>query len=212
MTRVKICGIRSVAEALAVCELGADAVGVLVGPHTEVQQHFVASVIAREILTSLPPFTQGVLVTTSTSVREICELITLTSTSVVQIHNELPTTDLEAIRAAHPHVRVIGVATVVDETSILYAQRITPHITAVLLDSAKRGSMGSVHDWTLSDRIAASLSVPTILAGGLNPENIERAIESVHPYAVDVRSGVCDHTGSLDLKKVAQFITNAKRV
>ena len=82
--------------------------------------------------------------------------------------------------------------------------------TAVLLDAYKAGvpgGTGEVFDWHL---IPAGLSKPLILAGGLTPENVEDAVNTVQPYAVDVSGGVEQQKGVKDPIKVMQFINGAK--
>jgi phosphoribosylanthranilate isomerase len=67
-----------------------------------------------------------------------------------------------------------------------------------------------VHDWSISRKIVATLQIPVILAGGLRPENLVRAVEAVQPYAVDVNSGVEFANGEKDPKRVKEFIRLAK--
>lgn len=67
-----------------------------------------------------------------------------------------------------------------------------------------------MHDWKLSRKVKESINIPVFLAGGLNAENVQKAIEEVEPYGVDVCSGVRTN-GSLDEKKLAAFINNVRR-
>jgi phosphoribosylanthranilate isomerase len=87
---------------------------------------------------------------------------------------------------------------------------------AVLLDSFAKGMSGGtglVHDWNLSERVKWAINpLPLILAGGLTPENVQKAIHSVKPYAVDVSTGVESHPGIKDPAKVLAFIRNVKEV
>jgi phosphoribosylanthranilate isomerase len=87
---------------------------------------------------------------------------------------------------------------------------------AVLVDSfvaGRFGGTGKVHDWELSKRVRQKVHPkPLILAGGLNPENVQDAVRVVKPYAVDVSSGVESQPGIKDSKKVFEFIKNAKEV
>jgi phosphoribosylanthranilate isomerase len=87
---------------------------------------------------------------------------------------------------------------------------------AVLLDSfvnGKYGGTGRVHDWKLSRNIRDRLNpIPLILAGGLTPFNVTEAVKIVHPYAVDVSTGVESSPGVKDSRKMFEFINNAKKV
>jgi phosphoribosylanthranilate isomerase len=101
---------------------------------------------------------------------------------------------------------------VTDETSIEVAAHASQYVHALLLDTAHKGVTGGTgitHDWSISAAIVQKVSVPVILAGGLNPENVQEAIKHVRPYAVDVRSGVSDSTGEKNTEKMHAFIRNA---
>ena len=91
------------------------------------------------------------------------------------------------------------------------AIRISESVDALLLDSGnpnliikELGGTGRVHNWHLSRQIRTYTKCPIFLAGGLKPENIREAIETVEPFAVDVCSGVRTN-GKLDLKKLERF-------
>ncbi len=215
MTRIKICGNRSVNEALLAARSGADAVGILVGPHTESQKHFVTPETARDILTALPPFVQGVIVTTHESIESIAALISVTGTSVVQCHSHITPAHISTLRVQFPYVQFIAVVHVQDSSSVERAQSFEAAAHALLLDTSLKGTTGGTgvtHDWSVSADIVRTVSIPVILAGGLNPENVRGAIAQVRPYAVDVRSGVCRATGEKDEEKVRTFISHAHTV
>jgi len=73
------------------------------------------------------------------------------------------------------------------------------------------GGTGITHDWNISKMIVESYKIPIILAGGLNPDNIEEAVNKVKPYAVDVNSGVKGEDGFKDYEKLKKFIQKAKK-
>jgi len=73
------------------------------------------------------------------------------------------------------------------------------------------GGTGNTHDWEISRELVASVNVPVFLAGGLNAENVEEAIRTVKPFAVDVCSGVRTN-GKLDKQKLQAFISAVKQV
>ena len=96
------------------------------------------------------------------------------------------------------------------------AAAIAPYVDAILLDSGnpsletkELGGTGRTHDWSVSRRICDSVNVPIYLAGGLKPENVQEAIEQVHPYALDVCSGVRTN-GQLDEQKLEAFFSHIK--
>jgi len=96
------------------------------------------------------------------------------------------------------------------------AVRISRTVDAILLDSGnpnlrvkELGGTGRVHNWQLSRRIREQASCPVFLAGGLKPENVKEAIETVEPFAVDVCSGVRTN-GLLDAEKLGRFISEVR--
>jgi phosphoribosylanthranilate isomerase len=215
MTRVKICGNRSVAEALIAAQSGADAVGILVGPHSESQKHFVTTETACDILAALPPFIRGVIVTTYSTEADITSLIEMTGATVVQCHSDIQPRTLATLRERFPAVHFIAVVHVAGSDTIEIAHTFASVAHALLLDTAYKGAAGGTgvtHDWSVSADIVRAVSVPVILAGGLNPENVRDAIAQVRPYAVDVRSGVCTITGEKNEEKMKAFINHAHTV
>ena len=88
-------------------------------------------------------------------------------------------------------------------------------VDAYILDTInlvenKVGGTGMTHDWSISSEVVKKTNLPIILAGGLNPDNVATAIETVRPFCVDVNSGVKDSRGFKEPKKLLAFINNAK--
>ncbi len=81
----------------------------------------------------------------------------------------------------------------------------------LLLDTkgASGGGTGEVHDWSVSSKICKAVKVPVILAGGLNPSNVQKAVGRVNPFGVDVASGVETKPGRKDRKMVDKFVNEA---
>jgi phosphoribosylanthranilate isomerase len=107
---------------------------------------------------------------------------------------------------------------VIDERSVDEALAISEMADAILLDSGnpnlkikELGGTGRVHDWKLSRQIRDKSKCPIFLAGGLNPDNVRQAIQEVHPFAIDVCSGVRTD-GKLDRIKLELFIRNASGI
>jgi phosphoribosylanthranilate isomerase len=168
--------------------------------------------IARDILQSLPPFVTGVLVTTCSTAEEIQKLINTTGATIVQCHSDIQPEYIAQLRSQFPAVKFIAVVHITDQKSIEAAMHASRYTDALLLDTAYKGAAGGTgitHDWSISAAIIQKVSVPVILAGGLNPENVQEAITAVRPYAVDVRSGVSDSTGEKNTEKMQAFIRNA---
>jgi phosphoribosylanthranilate isomerase len=135
-------------------------------------------------------------------------------TGTIQIVDLLNEGTYSQIRIALPGVKLVQVIHVIDKGSVDLAVKLSEDVDALLLDSGnpnlavkELGGTGRVHDWSLSREIRVKAKCPVILAGGLKPENVGKAIEEVQPFAVDVCSGVRTN-GMLDREKLRNFIGN----
>jgi phosphoribosylanthranilate isomerase len=133
---------------------------------------------------------------------------------VVQLHGDLGVPALRELRTLLSPRKIIGKVSVEDETAVARAREIEPFVDAIVLDTRDRatdrvGGTGMVHDWSISARIASAAGVPVILAGGLTPDNVARAISAVKPWGVDVNSGVETSDGRKDEDRMRRFIAAA---
>ena len=211
--RVKICGITREEDLAVAVAAGADAVGFVVG--APLSPRNVSLEKAEKLISLVPIFVDSVLVMVPTSTDELSKTCKKLNPNSLQIHGEnLPgafslrdkLSNTHLIRAVSAnHVSVIKVAA---DASKLF--------DAILIDTCtdgKYGGTGVTHDWELSKRVRQIIHpMPLILAGGLSPENIRDAVNTVQPYAVDVSSGVEQKPGFKDERKVMEFIKNAKDV
>jgi phosphoribosylanthranilate isomerase len=212
--RVKICGIRNLAEALEAVSAGADALGFLVGL-AYASDDAVDATTARQIIDKVPPYVSTVLVTHEADPARIVRMCQTAGCTTVQLHGELPPRRIPDLRAALPGVRITAVVHVVDETALTAAAATAEFADAVHLDTrtAERlGGTGITHDWTISARIVRKVAKPVILAGGLTPDNVREAIDTVRPFAVDVNSGVEDHDGAKSSVLLRAFVRRAKGI
>ncbi|RLI87392.1 MAG: phosphoribosylanthranilate isomerase [Candidatus Altiarchaeales archaeon] len=207
MTRVKICGITNKEDALIAINYGADAIGVI---NVKGTPRFVDLNKAREIFDALPIFVSKVVVSMPESIEEALE-ISKTRANYIQLHGDEP---LDFVRELKERTNLGIIKKIsVDENSLENSERYSKIVDAILLDTRVRGlsgGTGKTHDWDISRKIVESIRKPVILAGGLNPRNLEEAIEKVRPYAVDTSSGVESRPGKKDKRKVEQFIMVAK--
>jgi phosphoribosylanthranilate isomerase len=212
--RVKICGITTTADAWTATRLGADALGFLVGLLYESADQLSASAAAR-IIEALPPFVSGTLVTHRADLTEVRKLCREARPQVVQLHGPFPLEHIQGLREAFPAIKIIKAVHVDGEPAIEVAAKAAQFADAVLLDTktaARIGGTGATHDWSVSRRIRDALApTPVVLAGGLTPTNVAAAIEQVHPYAVDVNSGVSIRRGTKSAALIEAFIQAAKR-
>lgn len=202
MTRIKICGITRVQDALAVAHGGADAIGlVFYAPSPRCVSIEQAATLAR----SLPPFitTVGLFVNADAAfVREVLASVPL---DVLQFHGD--ETPEYCAQFNKPYLKAIRVKAGVN--LIECAARFSG-AQGLLLDAFVEGipgGTGASFDWTL---IPQDLQVPIILSGGLDAQNVAAAIQQTRPYAVDVSSGVEFGKGIKDAAKIAAFIKEVK--
>ena len=183
MVKVKICGITNLEDALVAVRLGTDALGFIFAP----SPRQVTPEIVRDIINTLPPFVQTVGVFVDEELTKIRDIVDYCGLDMVQLHgNESP----GFCRELMP--RTVKAFRLHDTSSLLPIRLYKGQVRALLLDTYQRGikgGTGKAFDWNLALK-AGELGMPVILSGGLGPPNIQRAISTVKPYAVDVNSGV----------------------
>jgi phosphoribosylanthranilate isomerase len=212
--RVKICCIASMAEARLAMDAGAAALG-LVSAMPSGPGPIPEPAIA-EIAAAIPPPIATFLLTAHQRTRDIVAQHRRLRTSAIQIVDDLTTGEYAELRDALPGAKLVQVIHVGGEESIAAAQRVAPHVDALLLDSGNQqlavkelGGTGRRHDWAISRRIRESVPAPLFLAGGLRADNVREAIETVGPWGVDVCSGVRT-AGRLDPHKLAAFMAEVR--
>lgn len=200
-------------EARAAIAAGADALGF----HVELEHSKcpIGAATASAIISKLPPFIGSVVVTTETEPKALIRIAKATWATTLQLHGEVAPDSVRAVKAVLPYLKVYVVVHVADADALEKARKFEDAADAIILDSADpvtgaRGGTGRTHDWSISRKIVESTVLPVILAGGLNPDNVAEAVATVHPYAVDVNSGVSNPDGTKDIEKVKLFVERAK--
>ncbi len=201
MTRVKVCGITSREDLELVVAAGVDAVGFIVDVDVETPREIDPD-LAVELTRAAPPFVTTVLVTMPDVPETTVELVERIQPDVVQIHGGSTPGDL-AYLSAKVHGDVIKA---VDPEEASTYETVADALLVDSLDEVGAGGTGQTHDWTRARELVDELAVPVVLAGGLTPENVTEAVETVRPFAVDVASGVEDHPGRKDSDAVEAFI------
>lgn len=208
MTCVKICGITNVKDALAALEAGADLLGFNFHPPSprHVTPEQAGQIIERVRRTSPTICLVGVFVDEDPASVE--RTVAACGLDYAQLHGSEPPEWTATL--VDQGIKVIKAFRVRDGTSLEGIER--HPATAFLLDTyvpGQEGGTGQTFDWGLAKR-AGPLG-PIILAGGLTPENVARAIHMVRPWGVDVASGVETAPGRKDPEKIKRFIAAAKR-
>jgi phosphoribosylanthranilate isomerase len=205
MIRVKVCGITNLEDALAAVQAGADALGFNFWPGSS---RYIEPTEAGKVIAQLPRgvIPVGVFVNEpNMSIREITSLARL---RMVQLHGEEPPEEVTTVAAQGlPVLKAIRVGPDFrPEQLAAYSE-----VAAFLLDTAsagERGGTGKSFDWELARK--AKQYGHIVLAGGLNPENVEEAVRQAQPSGVDVCSGVESRPGVKDQARLREFVERAK--
>lgn len=200
MTKIKVCGITNIDDAMRAVKLGADALGFIFAD----SPRRISPQEAGVIISMLPPFVIKVGVFVNEHASEINNIINSYKLNAVQLHGEHITNDNNSIAA--PVIRAFRVK----DSSILASIK-RSNSNYFLLDTYsnnKMGGTGECFDWSIA-RKATQLG-DVILSGGLNHNNITDALKAVRPYAVDVCSGIESAPGQKDYLKMQQFINEVR--
>jgi phosphoribosylanthranilate isomerase len=197
-TRIKICGITRVEDAMAAVASGADAIGlVFYGKSSRAVSIDQASIIAKAV----PPFVSIVALFVDEAAAEIERVLNAVPIDVIQFHGSEAPQFCEQFN--RPYVKAFRVT---PELNLATASQGYTSSRGMLLDTWKEGvpgGTGQSFDWRLAQN---ALPLPVILAGGLNPENVGDAIAMLRPAAVDVSGGVENTPGIKDSGKIMEFI------
>ncbi len=202
--RVKICGIRTPEDALTAAAAGADAIGVILTP----ARRQVTVNGAREIVAALPPFVTPVGVFVDASPDDVEAVARHLRLGAVQLHGDESPDACATLRDRG--ITVIKAVRVDDRLDRRLVVARYPAASAILLDTRVEGVHGGT-GVTFPWDVAAGLSrdVRLIVAGGLTPENVTRALDTLDPYGVDVTSGV-EADGRKDPEKVRAFVERVR--
>ncbi len=197
-TRVKICGITCLADAVAAVEAGASALGFV---FYEPSPRYVSAEVAADIIRQLPPFVTTVGLFVNASEADVTRVLQQTGIDLLQFHGD--ETESFCCSFARPYIKAFRVR---PELDLMAQVALYPSARGVLLDAYRPGvpgGTGEVFDWAL---IPPTLAPKVILAGGLEATNVAQAIEQVVPYAVDVSGGVEAAPGRKDRARINAFM------
>ncbi len=203
-TRLKICGITTAEDALAAAELGADYLGFVC---VSSSARFIAPERIGEIARKLPRKLQKVLVTLDMNPEKILGIMRKYSLDVIQLHgSESP----ECVFSLFREYPVWKALPCTEGTEEFFSECSKFPGIPLLLDSKRAGS-GTTCDWDAAKKIVDS-GREVILAGGIGPDNLERAVSFVRPAVVDLSSAVESSPGRKDPEKLAALSAILERI
>ncbi len=205
-TRVKICGITRCEDAQLVVDAGADAIGLV---FYEKSPRFVSNAQAAQISQVIPAFVSRVALFKDADEQIIRTVLADVEIDLIQFHGSEEVDFCEQFN--RPYIKALGMKGTEHEKNFLFANvEKYQSAKALLLDGhapGDAGGAGESFDWATIARVAHTISaMPIVLAGGLTPDNVKQAIDLVHPFAVDVSSGVESSPGIKDKEKVIAFL------
>lgn len=195
VTRVKICGLTRVEDALATEDAGADAIGLNFVPNTK---RFISLSRGTDISKALSPFMARVGVFRNADFETILETIEQVGLSAVQLNGQESDEFAAQVATLRPVIRAIS----------FKPNLKLPENDTLLIDGLDPGS-GQTFDWAALKTVKLE-GRRWLLAGGLNPDNVAAAVRQLQPWGVDVASGVEASAGIKDTNLVRVFIERAK--
>lgn len=205
MVKVKICGITNIEDALYAGQLGVDALGFIFYPESP---RYIPPDEAKHIVMALPPFVTPVGVFVNSETREVLETMQASGVTIAQLHGDEHPEQCRSLGC-----RVIKAFRIKEEEDLKALVPYSGCVHAFLLDTKVEGlygGTGQLFPWELARKVSSLGKI--ILAGGLNDKNIKKALATVHPYAVDLSSGVETAPGRKDKEKLATVMELIREV
>jgi len=197
-TRIKVCGITRIEDALSAVDSGANAIGFV---FYEKSPRYIQEEKAADIAGELPPFVTKVALFVNASEEKIRSVLESVPVDILQFHGE--ETPEECRSYGRPYIKAVRMH---DDVDLFQISGDYFDASALLLDSfveGTQGGTGKTFDWSI---VPSNLNKRIILAGGLTAANVADAISKVSPYAVDVSGGVEIKKGIKDAAKIEEFI------
>ncbi|MFA8439858.1 phosphoribosylanthranilate isomerase [Pueribacillus sp. YX66] len=223
MIRVKVCGLMNENDLTHCVQAGVHTLGFVVEFPVSVPWNLTRNQ-AKELIQAVPPFVNTCIVTGG-AVEKVVSLAKKTRPNVVQLHYE---ETLEDVTTIARELREIGIKTIkalridsegkckfdIDDPTEAAQALSKSGVSAILVDSyteSMPGGTGVMVDLTTFQTIQQSSALPVILAGGLNPDNVQSIVRDVNPFAVDVLTGVEAKHGEKDASKIKAFMLNVNK-
>lgn len=207
MTRIKICGITNLEDALLAIKFGANELGF---NFYRKSPRYVSPEIAARIIVESPADVTLVGVFVNALIENICEVAKVTGLNKIQLHGDESQSFVDEliVKSGLSVIKAVRVHSKTDLSDIMDIDS-----SFILLDGyspTERGGTGETFDWDIANEIVFWHPHSVYLAGGLSPENVGEVIRRVRPYAVDVCSRIESEPGKKDADKLKRFIKVVK--
>ena len=213
---IQIAGVVDEAEASMLQQCGVRYLGFPL--RLPVHQEDLSEEAAANIIRGLDSSVSGVLITYLNNATEIADFCHFLGVKIVQLHGDIGSDELKKLKTLDPNLTIIKSLVIGlqdNETLESIMGKLSADVDAFITDTfdpktGASGATGKAHDWGVSHRLVELSDRPVILAGGLTPENVRRAILEVKPAGVDSHTGVEDATGRKSREKIERFVTEAQ--
>jgi phosphoribosylanthranilate isomerase len=206
--RIKICGITTIEQGIAIAKMGATDLGFICVPSSP--RHLQLSQL-QPIVAELAGKVNTVGVFADFSITTICHVVALTNLDTIQLHGTEPVEFCQELRQALPDKEIVKAWRVSSNTDLELIQTYDRVVDGLLLDAYHPhalGGTGQTLDW--QQLAAFKPAIPWFLAGGLNPENIGVALSQLQPDGIDLSSGVEVSPGHKNLELVDRLFANLR--
>lgn len=212
---VQIAGVADEAEAMMLVEAGVHQIGFPLG--LTVHKEDMPAEDAAKIIRLLPPPAAAVLITYLNMAEKILDLCKKIGARKVQLHGGITLAEIIRLKSLAPDLTVIK-SLIVESNNLAELKssvgKFSFHCDAFITDTydpvtGACGATGKTHDWDISRRLVDISPSPVMLAGGLKPENVRKAIAHVRPAGVDAHTGVEGPDGRKDAVLVRAFVREA---
>lgn len=210
-TRAKICGITRIQDIQSAVQAGADAIGFV---FFEPSPRYVSALQAQPLAQAIPPYVNIVGLFVNASAEEIAQVLEQVPLDIIQFHGDETPEQCQQIAQFNQRrwYKAIQIKPDMENSEIIATIQQYQQVgaSAMLLDAwhpELKGGTGHSFDWSQFPK----LDIPLILAGGLNPDNVEDAIHTTQAYAVDVSGGVEAAKGIKDQQLIEKFMQGVQR-
>lgn len=205
MTRIKICGITNKIDALAAVELSVDSLGFV---FYKKSKRYVTPAKAEDIINELPPSIGKVGVFVDEKREDVIRIAEDAGLDILQFHGSETPEYCSSFKEKYKVIKAFRLKTKDDLKDVNSFD--TDYYLFDTYENGSAGGTGKRFDWAILKDF--EILRPMILSGGLDPENVERAIKEVAPYGLDVSSGVESAPGKKDIKLLKKFVENVRKV
>ncbi|NEQ54198.1 MAG: phosphoribosylanthranilate isomerase [Leptolyngbya sp. SIO3F4] len=205
--RIKICGLTQQKQALKIATMGASVLGFICVKHSP---RYITPDSIKEIVQTLPSI-DCVGVFANATLETIQHTVITGKLTGVQLHGQESPTFCQQLRRILPNVELIKAMRLRQLQDLQRLQEYSPYVDTLLLDAyhpEQLGGTGQTLDWKSLQTFRPNK--PWLLAGGLRPDNIQRALNLLDPDGIDLSSGVENNPGNKNLDKVAELLHNAR--